>query len=329
MNLEAIIAARNKLSGAIREFFASRGYLEVETPILVASPDLSPNLTPFQTTLRGADGSRRSGALITSPEFSMKKLLGQGLAKIFTITKVFRNGDFYPEGPSQHNPEFTLLEWYQQGMDYQAGMGETESLVNHCAAQFGSGTTPGDVPGLARVHLPTVFMKVTGFELSDASSEDLQAACAKLGLRTDGSDTWSDLFHRIVVTQIEPHLPKDGAFLYDFPLQQAALARQTPDGKYAERFELYLNGIELCNAFGELTDAAEQRRRFEAEVAERQRLGQTVFPIDEELLRLLPSIRQPTFGNALGVDRLLMVLLGKDNLEEVLVFPAKQLFKPE
>ncbi len=316
-DIEKVIIARNKMYETIRAFFAGRGYLDVETPILVASPDMSPNLTPFETTLVGADGSRRLAGLITSPEFSMKKLLGLGLERIFTITKVFRNGDFYPEGPSQHNPEFVMLEWYQQGMDYQGGMNETEELVRTCGV--GEKT-------FARVHLPTQFKEVTGLELCDATEEDLKAACKRLNLGTDPTDTWSDYFHRIVVTQIEPHLPPEGAFLYDFPLQQAALARTTPDGKYAERFELYVRGVELCNAFGELTDATEQRRRFEGEAAERVRIGKTVYPIDEELLRLLPSLRQPTFGNALGLDRLLMLAMGKENLEEVLVFPAKELF---
>ncbi|MEK9130651.1 MAG: amino acid--tRNA ligase-related protein, partial [Patescibacteria group bacterium] len=134
------------------------------------------------------------------------------------------------------------------------------------------------------------------------------------------------LFHRLFVTQIETKLPAGGAFVYDFPKAQAALSRLTPDGKYAERFELYLNGVELCNAFTELTDEREQRRRFEEETEERRRLGKPVFPIDESLLSGLPSLRQPTFGNALGIDRLLMLLTNAQSIDEVLAFPAKNLF---
>ncbi len=320
--LKQLFEDKAKLSEAIREFFRLRGYLEVETPILVASPDMSPALTPFETELVAADGSVRRGALITSPEFSMKKLLGEGLEKIFTLTKVFRNSDFFvDDAPKQHNPEFTMLEWYQQGMDYQAGMDETEALVKFCVASL------GDATPFARVHIPTRFKEITSLDLDTASNDDLKSACQTLGLLTDQTDTWSDLFHRIFVTHIETRLPKTGAFVYDFPKQQAALSRLTPDGKFAERFELYLGGQELCNAFTELTNSTEQRRRFGHEQAERKRLGKPLFPIDEELLRLLPSLRQPTFGNALGVDRLLIHLTGAKSIEDVLAFPARKLFK--
>lgn len=322
--LEELFAARTKLSDAIREFFRSHGYTEVETPILVASPDMLPALSPFETTLQAADGRTMQGALITSPEFSMKKLLGMGMHKIFTVTKVFRNSDFFTDaGPKQHNPEFTMIEWYQQGADYNLGMEETEALLKHCALRLGSNLL--DKP-FARIHIPSVFREVAGVELDGATAEDLKVACERLGLTTDPSDTWSDYFHRIFLTHIETHLPQGGAFVYDFPREQAALSRLTPDGKYAERFELYVNGVELCNAFSELTDAAEQRRRFEAEAEERRRLGKSVFPIDEELLAALPSLSQPTFGNALGVDRLLMLLTEKSSIEEVLAFPARKLF---
>ena len=139
-------------------------------------------------------------------------------------------------------------------------------------------------------------------------------ACQRLGLTTDASDTWSDLFHRIFVTYIENPSP---CFVYDFPKQQAALSALTTDGKYAQRFELYVNGVELCNAFTELTDSLEQRARFEQELAERQRLCKETFPIDEELLSLLPSVRRPTFGNALGIDRLLMLKLGIKDINDL------------
>lgn len=317
---------RNCLNAAIREFFVSRGYTEVETPILVASPDMSPALTPFTTTLVDAAGGTHQAGLITSPEFSMKKLLGMGMQKIFTTTKVFRNSDFFiDDTPKQHNPEFTMLEWYNQGADYCTGMDETEALIKHCAKRLPC-TSLGDGP-FTRVHLPSAFKEATNVELADATEEDLRSACERLGLSTDPSDTWSDYFHRLFLTQIETKLPTEGAFVYDFPRQQAALSRLTPDGRYAERFELYLQGSELCNAFSELTDEAEQRRRFEEETAERLATGKPTFPIDEDLLAGLPSLRQPTFGNALGVDRLLMLLTGASSIENVLAFPARELFK--
>lgn len=323
--LEALFSTRAKFSEAIREFFRSRGYLEVETPILVASPDISPALTPLETSLQSADGRTHKAAFITSPEFSMKKLLGMGLPKIFTLTKVFRNNDFFTDNvPSQHNPEFTMLEWYAQGSDYREGMHETEALIKYCAAAVG--VKPFGNAAFAKIHIPTTFKNATSVELAGATNDDLRAACGRLNLVTAPEDTWSDLFHRIFVTQIEPQLPQSGAFVYDFPKQQAALARLTSDGLYAERFELYLGGVELCNAFSELTDAAEQRRRFIKENAERARLGKPIFPIDEALLAALPSLNQPTFGNALGADRLLMLLTGARSINEVLAFPASDLF---
>ncbi len=219
---------RNTLHAAIRSFFASRGYLEVETPILVASPDMSPTLTPFETTLLEVNGTPHKGGLITSPEFSMKKLLGAGLQKIFTLTKVFRNSDFYTDDtPKQHNPEFTMIEWYQQGADYNLGMDETEALIKHCATEFPESSL--QFP-FARVHIPTAFKAASGVELDGATTDELQAGCERLGLNTDPSDTWSDLFHRIFLTHIETKLPSTGAFVYDFPKEQAALSRLTDRG---------------------------------------------------------------------------------------------------
>lgn len=305
MDLETAIKARNELYATIRAFFQERGFLEVETPFLVASPDLSPMLDYFETTQEfpTPDSPTLRLALITSPELSMKKLLGKGLQRIFTLARVFRNGE---ADTGQHRREFTMLEWYEQGVDYRTGMDQTEALVGQVL----------ELPAIERVHLPTRFLELTGVDYADATFDEMRSACEKLGLTTDASDTWSDLFHRIFVTNIEPHLPS-AAFVYDFPKQQAALSALTPDGKYAQRFELYIDGLELCNAFTELTDQAEQRARFEEELAARRRLNKSLFPIDEELLALLPSLRRPTFGNALGVDRLLMLKLGLRNIHQV------------
>ena len=324
MQLAQTFQERFHLYEQIRDFFKSRGFVEVETPLLVESPDLSPSLSHFVTTQRRAcrqaglnavpagrqDSTTERLSLITSPEFSMKKLLGQGMEKIFTLTKVFRHGE---ADTGQHMREFMMLEWYEQGSDYLQGMRQTEELVRFCLSPSQFFIHNSSLP---RIHLPTRFLELTGIDYADASIDDMRQACERLGLATDVSDTWSDLFHRIFVTHIENPTPGVGlmGFVYDFPRQQAALARLTPDGKYAERFELYLNGLELCNAFTELTDPLEQRARFEEELAERLRLGKETFPIDEELLSLLPSVRKPTFGNALGIDRLLMLKLGIKNI---------------
>jgi lysyl-tRNA synthetase class 2 len=301
-DLIQIAKDRETLYETVRGFFHSRGYMEVETPIVVRSPGMEPNLMPFETELQ-TTSHELPAALITSPEYAMKKLLGKGLEKIFTITKVFRNGEGLG---GTHNPEFTMLEWYQQGADYKACMEETEALVRACANAFGK-----TLPEFTRARVADLFETYANMHL-----EDLTPA---------PGDTMSDAFYRMFLN-IEPKISKGPIFVYDYPTYQAALARLTPDGKYGERFELYIDGVELCNAFTELVNAQEQRARFLEETEERRALGKTVFPVDEELLALLPSVRQPTFGNALGLDRLLMIATNKTSIEDVLLFPAKELF---
>lgn len=320
-DIQNIAKEREIVNNTIRSFFSARGSVEVETPIAVRSPGMEPNLVPFETTVVEPDKTRHAAALITSPEYSMKKLLGQGMEAIHTITKVFRNEE---EFGGTHNPEFTMLEWYRQGADYVACMDETEALVKETCAVFGR-----ELPSFRRVRVRDAFLEHVGLDLDGATADDLRSSCAKHGIHTDPSDTESDLYYRLFLALVEPKLLTSDAtpfFLYDYPIHQAALSRLTPDGKYGERFELYVDGLELCNAFTELVDSAEQRRRFELEAEERRVLGKPVYPIDEELLRLLPSVRQPTYGNALGVDRLHMIATGKTSIEEVLLFPASKLF---
>ena len=315
---QRIAEERQKINDTIRAFFRLRDYIEVETPTLVASPDLAPNFTYFETTLIAPGEKSHQGALITSPEFSMKKLLGEGLEKIFTFARVFRNfealGGF-------HNPEFTMLEWYTQGKDYVAMMDETETLVREVCAAFGR-----NFPTFKRVRVRDLLLETAGVDLDGADKAALQTACVRLKISTDSSDTESDLFYRLFLAKAEPTIGKEPTFLYEYPLCQAALAAKTPDGKYAQRVELYMEGIELSNGFTELTDPVEQRARFASGLAERRTNGKPTFPIDEELLRLLPSVRQPTFGNALGVDRLHMIVTGRSRIEAVLLFPASELF---
>lgn len=352
--VETIARERALLNETIRGFLKACGYLEVETPLFVASPDISPNLTHFETVAVEPNGTQYKGALITSPEYSMKKLLGQGLEAIYSLTKVFRNNE---EFGGTHNPEFTMLEWYRQGKDYHFGMDETEELVRTCLAVFASQrhqppqTPPSGKEGIAhtnnpplhpkgrsggvaeapfkRVRVRDLFLTHVGLDLDTATEADQRAACERLGLNPSATDTESDLFYRLFLAKVEPNLGDDPIFVYDYPKHQAALSRLTADGKYGERFELYIGGLELCNAFTELTDAVEQRRRFESELEERKTLGKSVFPIDEELLKRLPSVRHPTFGNALGVDRLHMLCAGVSSIRDVLLFPAADLFKKE
>jgi lysyl-tRNA synthetase class 2 len=321
-DVRIIAKEREIVNNTIRSFFCARGYVEVETPVLVRSPGMEPNLVPFETNVIEPDGKHHHAGLITSPEYSMKKLLGLGMEKIFTLAKVFRNEENLG---GTHNPEFTMLEWYRQGADYVACMDETEELVTDIYAAFDR-----VLPLFRRARVRDLFLEYVGIDLdlitAGCGDPAYSEALRRHGIRRDPSDTESDLYYRLFLALVEPKLGTDPIFVYDYPIHQASLSRLTTDGKYGERFELYVDGLELCNAFTELVDADEQRRRFFVEAEERRALGKTVFPVDEELLALLPSVRQPTFGNALGVDRLHMLATGKTAIDDVLLFPANHFF---
>src|SRR5262245_47166279 len=225
------LLARERIVDGIRRFFKSRGFVEVETPLLVRSPGMEPHLEVFETELITAGGRRSRAFLTTSPEYGMKKLLAAGLPRIFQVCKAFRNREEISRG---HNPEFTILEWYRAGADYTALMDDCEELLD----ELGS---PGRIE---RLSVEEAFRRYAGMSLDD--------------LAADAETTWEQAFHLVLLNQIEPHLRR--TILYDYPIQLAALARPKPtDPRYAERFELYVGGLELANAFSELTDPAEQR----------------------------------------------------------------------
>lgn len=324
-NILETIQDRQAINDTIRAFLRSRNYVEVETPLMVASPDIEPTLTPFETIVKTPEGASYRAGLITSPEYSMKKLLGMGMQKIFTLTKVFRNNESISGsdvgGTGIHNPEFTMLEWYTQGADMFVCMNETEALVREVFSAFGR-----DAGVIERKSVQDLFRELVDLDLANASKQDLIDVCNRLEVHIDASDSESDLFYRLFLAKIEPTFVDRNIFVHTYPKYQAALARLTSDGKFGERFELYYNGVELCNGFTELTDPIEQRKRFEEESKTRQESGKTTFPIDEDLLNLLASVQNPSFGNALGVDRLLMVATGKSSLEDVLPFCAEKLF---
>jgi len=313
-----LLEERHRINQLIRLFFISRGYIEVETPTVVQSPGMEPNLDPFETVVSKPDETKYFAGLITSPEYSMKKILAKGMEKIFTICKVFRNKE---EFGGSHNSEFTLLEWYSQGVDYQICMNETEELIKICAKEFGQ-----DLSDFHRVRVRDLFLENIGIDLDNASKKDLQDVCKKLDIRTDESDTESDLFYRLFLEKIEPNFGEDPIFIYDYPAHQAALSQKTTDGKYGQRFELYWKGLELCNGYTELVDEKEQRKRFEEEISERSLMKKRVWPIDEELISALPKIKNPTFGNALGIDRLHMALIETKEISDTIALPIKQLF---
>jgi lysyl-tRNA synthetase class 2 len=313
----ATLRVRAELLQRIRAFFAARGVLEVETPVLSAAAVTHPPLASFRTTYSGP-GPRhgRTFYLHTSPEFPMKRLLAAGSGCIYQIARGFRDG----EAGRRHNPEFTLLEWYRVGFDPQRLMGEVTALVTALLAGRLTLREP------ERLSYRELFQRHLDLDPHRASAAAL-AACAAYhavpvppGMPPDDTDPWLDL---LLTHWIEPRLDAGRLiFVYDYPASQAALARLRPgDPPVGERFELYLNGLELANGFHELGDAHEQRRRFARENAARRALGLPVMPMDEHLLDALEAGLPDCAGVALGFDRLVMLAAGKDSIQEVIAFP--------
>jgi len=292
---------RARVRRDVRRFFDARGFLEVETPGL----DL--HLDAFEV-VGGDRGAPRW--LITSPEYQMKRLLADGWSRIYQLGPCFRREE---RGP-RHNTEFTMLEWYRAGAGVADVMRDTEQLV---AAVAGGkitleGRTVDVTPPIRRMTVCDAFARFAGF----SEDETLHAAAND-----------EDRYFRALVEQVEPAIERmdRGVFLVDYPASQASLARKKPgDPRFAERFELYVAGVELCNGFGELVDAEEQRRRLEHDQAERRARGLPVYPIDEAFVAALARV-PPSAGNALGLDRLIALATGTTKIADVMAFTADEL----
>ena len=323
------LAARGRILAAVREFFAARGYVEVDTPALQVSPGLEPHLKAFATVLHDPrDGADHRRYLHTSPEFAMKKLVAAGLPRIWQLAHVFRDG----ERSATHHPEFAMLEWYRAGAGYQDLMAECEALLRAVQEAAGAealrwqGRTADARQPWRRLTVADAFGQYASIDLP-ATGDDaarLGAAAARIGIAPHPGDDWETLFFRIFLDRIEPHLGIGApAILYDYPVSMAALSRPKPeDPRLAERFELYVCGLELANAFGELTDAAEQRRRFVADQAKKQALYGETYPVDEDFLAALEHGMPDCAGIALGFDRLVMLATGAAHIEDVLWAPV-------
>jgi elongation factor P--(R)-beta-lysine ligase len=320
------LLARNAIQRALRRWFEERDFIEVDTAALQVSPGNETHLHAFATTLVGPDGRTAPMHLHTSPEFACKKLLSAGETRIFTFAKVWRNR----ERGTLHHPEFTMLEWYRARAPYEILMDDCAALVALAAESAGSRlfrfrdreADPFAEP--QRVTVSEAFDQFAGIDLIACEGrEALAAAAARAGVRTAGDDSWSDVFSRILVEKIEPNLGIGRpTVLCEYPAQEAALARtKANDPRLAERFELYVCGIELANAFGELTDAAEQRRRFEADMQLRQDIYGERYPIDEDLLDALNTM-PPASGAALGFERLSMLAAGAERIDQVIWTPV-------
>ena len=326
------LAARARILAAIRGFFAARGFAEVETPTLQVSPGLEPHLDAFATELRAPGEPARTRYLHTSPEFAMKKLLAAGMPRIFQLAHVFRNG----ERSRTHHPEFTMLEWYRAGAGYRDLMADCEGLLRAAlAATDGdrlrwAGRTCDPAGPFERLSVAEAFHRYCAIDVlatapdpAAPSLELLAEAARPLGIAPHAGDEWEDLFFRLFLERIEPHLGIGvPTILYDYPIAMAALARAKPeDARLAERFELYVAGLELANAFGELTDPAVQRARFLADQAKKLRLYGMAYPIDEDFIAALGDMPESA-GIALGVDRLVMLAIGAAHIDEVLWAPV-------
>ncbi len=303
-----VLRRRAQLLATIRAFFAERGVLEVETPLLGSSGVTDPAIEPF--IVPDGEVLDTPRFLQTSPEYGMKRLLAAHGEPIYQVCKAFRDG----ESGARHNPEFTLLEWYRPGFDHHALMDEVARLVQTCL---------GERP-MHRLSYRALFIRELAVDPFTATRDDLALVAseyADTGSMAGDRDLWLDL---LMTHVLEPRLAERGAcFIYDYPASQAALSRivQEDGVRVGQRFELYVDGVELANGYCELTDAAEQRARFEADNALRRERGQQERPIDDRLLAAMAHGLPDCSGVALGVDRLLMLAIAADDVAEVLAFP--------
>ena len=314
---------RAALTRATRAFFADRHYTEVETPYAVPSPGEEVHLTAFATRRQHPDGTQESLWLHTSPELAMKRLLVAGAGPIFQLARVWRNG----EGSALHAPEFTMLEWYRPGADMVSLIEETIAFLRAVLPPVVS--SRGVTTDLSRVEVLTVaeaFQRYVGADVL-ATEDDAPGLAAAANVRLRADETWEDLFFRLLLERIEPRIGRDHpTFLTHWPAAQAALARRDPaDPRVAERFELFVCGMELANAFVELTDPVEQRARFLHDRARRHALYGPDWPMDEDFLAALAHGMPSSSGIALGFDRLAMVASGADRIGQVLWLPPADL----
>jgi lysyl-tRNA synthetase class 2 len=326
---------------AVRAHFKGEGFAEVETPALQASPGLEPHLSAFATDMVSPDRAVRHRLYLhTSPEFAMKKLLVAGEPRIFQVCKTYRNAERAPT----HHPEFTMIEWYRAGAGYETIMADCEGLLRAVARAAGrrhfvwNGVESDPSGPWRRASVVEAFRAHANIDLIGCMGVDPQrpdgaafrAAARASGVRVTDADTWDDVFFRSFLEKIEPHLGHPTpTLLYDYPISMAALARPKPsDPRFAERVELYVSGLELANGFGELTDAAVQRARFERDMELKARLYGERYPIDDDFIAALSHGMPESAGIALGFDRLVMLASGASHIEDVLWAPVADSDRP-
>ena len=319
----AYLQMRMKMVRALRMFFDTQNFDAVETPALQRCPTIDTHIHGISAPLRRADLSLRGKMYLhTSPEFAMKKLLVAGLSNIYQICQVFRDG----EDGAYHSPEFTLLEWYRMAADYRDIMDDCVELLRYVASALGLSEfqhkehrcDPFKPWVFLTVH--EAFRTYAHIEIPE-DIDDFKAAALQEGIRVVDTDSWEDVFHAIMAEKIEPFLGLSvPVILYDYPVRLASLSRTR--GTVAERFELYVCGLELANAFSELTDLQEQRKRAEEDLSMKKALYQEDYPLDEDFFQALSYGLDACSGIALGVDRLAMLCCGVDRISDVLWLPV-------
>ena len=319
----------------LREFFWSQGFTEVDTPNIVRHPGQEPYLSPMRVSVHDETGKEFVGYLHTSPEYTMKKMLATGWDKIFSVCKCYRD---YESFGGTHNPEFTMIEWYRSGADMFNIMEDIENLFAYIAEKMQndkdikiqqSAISNQQFTSWERITMKDLWQKYVGVNLDNYLDSKLMFnLCQEKKYNVTEGESYEDLFYRIFLNEIEPSLGKDKpTIVYNYPAQMAALSQLSKaDSRYAERFEVYIQGLELANAFSELTDSKEQLSRLKLEQEERRLLGKEVYGVDEEFISALNNLSKCS-GIALGVDRLVQLFTGCQNIDDVLVLPASKLFK--
>jgi lysyl-tRNA synthetase class 2 len=326
-----VLIARGRIMAALRDWFAARDFVEVETAALQVSPGNETHLHAFATDLISPAGSPGRRYLRTSPEFACKKLLSAGEPRIVEFARVFRNR----ERGALHAPEFTMLEWYRAQAPYQALMEDCAAIIAVAAQTAGTqrlafrGRETDAFAAPEHLTVAEAFARYAAIDLTASLTPQgpdrsrFAAAAGAAGIRLADDDSWGDIFSRVLVERIEPQLGLGRAtVLYEYPAALSALARpKASDPRVAERFEVYACGVELANGFGELADPAEQRRRLDAEMAEKERIYGERYPLDEDFLAALAEM-PPASGVALGFDRLVMLATGAPHIDHVMWTPA-------